>query len=67
MTRRTRRETELAETLLAVWECAHGAIDAEEQGHASFVALADALRAIMQDSAEALADLPIGCTITEEE
>jgi hypothetical protein len=66
MKRRTHREIELAEVLLAIWECAQGATADVERGHASFTALAESLSAIAEDAAEALADLPIACTVADE-
>jgi hypothetical protein len=65
MKRRTPREIELADALLAIWETASGAIADQERGHASYVNLTDALRAIAEDAAEALADQRISCLADE--
>jgi hypothetical protein len=66
MKRRTPREIELADALLAIWEAASGAVAAQEHGHANYTVLADTLRAIAEDAAETLADLTIGCPLSEE-
>jgi hypothetical protein len=66
MTRRTRREIELSEAMLAIWEAASGAIADQERGHASYVNLTDTLRAIADDAAEALADLTFGCASQDD-
>jgi hypothetical protein len=56
----------LAATLESIWEAAHGAAADEEQGRASFTALADTVRAIAEDAAEALADLPLSYSTADE-
>lgn len=61
----TRREKQLAATLEAIWEAANGAAEDEARGHASFGALADTVRAIADDAAEALADLPTCYSVCE--
>jgi hypothetical protein len=62
----TQREKDLAATLEAIWESANGAAEDEARGHASYTALADTVRAIAEDAAEALADLP-HCYSTADE
>ena len=53
-------------TLEAIWEAAHGAAEDVAAGHACYVHLADTVRAIAEDAAEALADLPIAFAPADE-
>jgi hypothetical protein len=65
-TRKSPREVQLADTLLAVWEAASGALADVQAGHASFTMLAETLQAIAEDAAEALGDLP-SCYTTPDQ
>ena len=55
----TRRERLLTAALRQVWDTAAEALDGEAQGHACYRGLVAALQAVAEDSAEALADMPL--------